>query len=71
MLRFKVYRGPTGQFQWTAFDDELSIVANSPRTYDTERNLLTDLKVFIEAMRQPVTLIGYQIPIMAKRTPEL
>lgn len=71
MLKAKVYKGPTSEFQWALFNDQNVIVATSPFTYTTERNLLADLKNFLKEIRQPVCLIGYQMPLMAKNTPEL
>ena len=71
MIKIKVYKGPTGEFTWSAFNEGNENLFNCSRTYTTERNLVVDLKEMLGDMRQPVSLIGYQQPMMLMNTPKI
>lgn len=70
-LKLKVYKDAKGEFRWSALDDNNKVIADSAEGYSTERNLLNGVKNVLEGFRGPVKLVGYQIPLQAKRVPEL
>ncbi len=71
MLKIKVYKDARGEFRWTALDGNNEVIADGAEGYSSERNLTLALKNVLAEFREPVKLIGFQIPLQSKRVPEL
>jgi uncharacterized protein YegP (UPF0339 family) len=70
-LKIKCYKDARGEFRWTALDGNNKVIADGSEGYSTERNLVLALKNTLAEFREPVKFVGFQIPLQAKRTPEL
>lgn len=71
MLKIKVFKDARGQFRWSAMDGNNKIVADSAEGYATERNLVLALKNVLEEFRNPITFVGHNVPLQAKRQPQI
>ncbi len=71
MLKIKVYKDAKGEFRWTALDGNNKVIADGSEGYDSQRNLLNAVKNVLGEFRNPVSFIGFQVNLQAKRLPEL
>ena len=70
-LKIKVYQDARGEFRWTALDGNNKIIADGSEGYKTQRSLVLALQNVLKEFREPVTFLGYQVNLQAKRAPVL